>query len=297
MRVAITGSSGLIGTALRTSLEGDGHEVLRIVRGAGGAGRVPWDIERGQLDPSALDGIDAAVHLAGAGIADKRWTDDHKRAIRESRTKGTALLSTALAALDRPPAVLVSGSGIDFYGDRGDEVLTEASESGPPGFLTAVVEAWEAATAPAEAAGIRVAHIRTSMVLAAKGGALAKMASFAKLGLLGKMGSGRQWMSWITLDDEVRAIRFVLEGDLSGPVNLASPNPVTNEAFTKALGRALHRPTFLPVPTFGPKLLLGKELADTLLFESKRVVPEKLERAGFQFKQADLDEALKSVLT
>jgi uncharacterized protein len=295
VRIAITGSSGLIGSALGQSLESDGHEVLRVVRSDGGPGTTQWDIARGEIDADALEGLDGVVHLAGEGIAQKRWTDDQKRRIRDSRTMGTALLARALASLRARPSVLVSGSGIDIYGDRGDEQLTEASGRGAPGFLTDVVEAWEGATAPAAASGIRVATIRSSLVLDADGGALPRMVRIAKLGLLGRLGSGRQWMSWITLDDEVRAIRFLLEHDISGPVNLAAPGPVTNAVFTKALGRVLHRPTFLPVPRFGPSLLVGRELAQTLLYESKRVVPEVLEANDFEFHHDDIESALQSV--
>lgn len=296
MRVAITGSSGLIGAALRRSLEADGHQVLRVARSDSGAGTTRWDVERGEIDPTAFEGLDGVVHLAGEGIADKRWTHEQKRRIKESRSKGTALLSEALASLAEKPRVLVSGSGIDAYGDRGDEQLTERSALGPAGFLTDVVRDWEAATGPAAAAGIRVATIRTAVVLDREGGALPRMVSIAKLGALGRLGSGRQWMSWITLEDHVRAVRFLLEHPVSGPVNLSSPGPVTNAVFTKALGRVLHRPTFLPVPRFAPKLLLGAELAESLLFESKRVLPEKLQEEGFEFHQEEIEAALKSVL-
>ncbi len=296
MRIAITGSSGLIGTALRHSLGADGHDVVPVVRSGGGPGAVRWDIEQGRIDTDGLEGLDGVVHLAGEGIAEKRWSAEQKRRIRESRTQGTALLAEALAGLSRPPAVLVSGSGVDVYGDRGDEQLTESSAHGPGSFLTTVVEEWEAATGPAETAGIRVAHIRSSMVLAADGGALARMVQIAKLGVLGKLGSGQQWWSWISLADEVAAIRFLLDHDVAGPVNLAAPGPVTNAVFTKALGRVLRRPTFLPVPSFGPKLLLGSELAGTLLYESKRVCPEVLLEAGFVFRHTDLEAALRDIL-
>lgn len=296
MRIAITGSSGLIGGALATDLERDGHEVLRVVRRDGGPGSTTWDIERGQVDAAAFEGLDGVVHLAGEGIAEKRWTDEQKRRIRDSRTKSTALLVGALRSLQAKPAVLLSGSGIDAYGDRGDEQLTEASATGGPGFLTDLTRDWEAAAEEATAAGIRVATLRTAMVLAGEGGALARMASIAKLGVLGKIGSGDQWMSWITRRDHVRAMRFLLDSDVSGPVNMCSPGPVTNAVFTKALGRVVHRPTFLPVPSFGPKLLLGAELAETLLIESKRAVPEKLLAAGFEFEHVDIETALAAVL-
>lgn len=297
MRIAVTGSSGLIGGALCRSLEADGHAVTRIVRSGDGPGTLRWDIDRGELDAAGLEGLDGVVHLAGEGIAERRWTDDQKHRIRESRTKGTALLSEALASLSTRPSVLVSGSGVDVYGDRGDEQLTERSGRGRPGFLTDLVVDWEAATGMAVEAGIRVVTIRTSMVLDRDGGALPRMVSIAKLGLLGKLGSGRQWMSWIALEDQVRAIRFLLEEPISGPVNLASPGPVTNAVFTKALGRVLHRPTFVPVPRFGPRLLLGAELAQTLLYESKRVIPEVLEENGFQFHHQEIEETLKKLLT
>ncbi len=296
MRVAITGSSGLIGSALRSSLEADGHEVRRVTRSPGGPGTTAWDIERGHIDAGAFEGLDGVVHLAGEGIAEKRWTDEQKRRIRESRTKGTALLVGALASLQDMPPVLVSGSGVDYYGDRGDEQLTETSGRGAPGFLTDLCVDWEAATGPAAAAGIRVTTIRTTMVLDRDGGAFPRMVKIAKLGALGKIGSGRQWMSWITLTDHIRAIRFLLDNDISGPVNLSSPGPVTNAVFTKALGRVVHRPTFLPVPSFGPKLLLGSELAETLLFESKRALPEVLLEHGFEFQHEEIETALEAIL-
>lgn len=295
MRIAITGSSGLIGTALRASLEADGHEVVRVVRSGGGPGTVAWDIDEGTIDASGLEGLDGVVHLAGEGIAEKRWTDEQKRRIDESRSKGTDLLARTLAGLADKPAVLVSASGVDAYGDRGDEQLTEASSRGT-GFLAGVVERWEGATAPAADAGIRVAWARTGIVLDAEGGALPRMAQIARLGLLGKLGSGQQWMSWIALSDHVAALRFLLGHDVAGPVNCTAPGPVTNEVFTKALGRVLRRPTFLPVPSFGPKLLLGAELAETLLYESKRVLPDVLTDAGFEFQHTEIEPALRAVL-
>jgi uncharacterized protein (TIGR01777 family) len=295
MRIAITGSSGLIGTALRASLEADGHEAVRVVRSGGGPGTVAWDLDAGTIDAPGLEGLDGVVHLAGEGIGEKRWTDEQKRRIRDSRTTGTTLLAEALAGLTAKPPVLVSGSAIGFYGDRGDEQLTESSAPGA-GFLPEVVEAWEAAAAPAEAAGIRVAKVRTGIVLAAHGGVLERLAKLARFGLLGKMGSGQQWMSWISLHDEVAAIRFLLDHDISGPVNLTAPGPVTNEVLTKALGRVLHRPTFLPIPSFGPKLLVGAELADALLFEGQRVLPEVLQEAGFEFRHHEIETSLRDIL-
>ncbi len=296
MRIAITGSSGLIGTALVRSLEADGHTVVRVVRSSGGAGTVRWDIERGDIDAAGLEGLDGVVHLAGEGIGEKRWTDEQKRKIKESRSKGTHLLAEALAGLSDKPPVLVSGSAIGIYGDRGDEQLTEASTPGT-GFLAEVAEAWEAAAAPAEAAGIRVARIRTGIVLDADGGALQRLATIARFGALGKIGSGQQWMSWVALADEVGAIRFLLERDVAGPVNVTAPVPVTNEVFTKALGRVLRRPTFLPVPSFGPKLLLGAELAQSLLYDGQRVLPDVLQEAGYEFQHTDLEPALRTILS
>jgi uncharacterized protein (TIGR01777 family) len=298
MRVAITGSSGLIGSELVRSLEADGHHVVRVVRsGPTGPCAVHWDIERGEIDAARLEGLDGVVHLAGEGIGERRWSDEQKRRILESRTKGTALLTEALAALDAKPAVLVSGSAIGGYGDRGDEQLTESSPLGT-GFLAEVVGAWEAAATPAEAAGIRVPYIRTGIVLAAHGGALERLARLCRFGILGTLGGGQQWMSWISLTDEVAAIRFLLEPGcgVRGPVNLTAPAPVTNAVFTRALGRVLHRPTILPIPGFGPKLVLGSELAEALLLEGQRVLPDVLIDAGFEFRHPELEPALHELL-
>jgi uncharacterized protein len=295
VRIAITGSSGFIGSALQASLEADGHAVLRVVRSAGGPGSTRWDVDRGEIDASAFEGLDGVVHLAGEGIGDKRWTDDQKRRILESRTKGTTLLCEALASLNDKPPALVSGSAIGYYGDRGDEQLTETSAPGD-GFLADVAVAWEAATAPATAAGIRVARARTGIALGRDGGALPRLTRLARLGVLGKLGSGRQWMSWISLADEIGALRFLLEHPVSGPVNLTAPGPVTNAVFTKALGRVVHRPTVLPIPSFGPKLLLGSELADALLFEGQRVLPDVLLDAGYEYEHHDLETTLHAIL-
>jgi uncharacterized protein (TIGR01777 family) len=297
MDIAVTGASGLIGTALTNALQADGHVVVPVVRRPVAAGEraVSWDPAKGQIDTEALNGVDAVVHLAGAGIGDKRWSDERKRVILESRTKGTALLAEALASLDDKPPVLVSGSAVGYYGDGGDTVLTEQS---PPGnlFLSEVCVAWEAAVSPAVEAGIRVPIIRTGIVLSTDGGALAKTLPLFKLGLGGKMGSGRQWWSWISLADEVAAIRFLLHADVDGPVNLTAPNPVTNAQFTKALGQALGRPTVVPVPSFGPKLLLGSQLADELLFFGQRVEPSRLAEAGFAFAHPTIEKALTGML-
>lgn len=298
MDILISGTSGLIGSALRSSLVADGHRVASLVRRAprGGADEIRWDPPEGQIDRSAIEGFDAVVHLAGAGIGDHRWTDAYKREVLDSRVKGTALLAGALANLDRPPAAMVSGSAIGYYGDRGDDLLTERSGPGDL-FLSEVCVAWEAATAPASEASIRVPLIRTGIVLDAERGALAKLLPLFKFYAGGRMGSGRQWWSWISLADEVRAIRWLLESsDVDGPVNLTAPGTVTNAEFTRALGRALGRPALVPVPSFGPRLLKGSELANELLFASQRVAPRVLHADGFEFDHADLDVALRAVL-
>lgn len=297
MDIAITGSTGLIGEALRASLLADGHRVVRVVRrAASGPDEIRWDPAAGQLDPADLAGLDAVVHLAGEGIAEKRWTDAQKRRILTSRTEGTGLVARAMAECGADgPRVLVSGSAIGWYGDRGDEQLTEASAAGT-GFLADVCRQWEAAADPAREAGVRVAHARTGIVLDPDGGVLAKQLPLFRIGLGGRIGGGHQYMSWIAIEDEVAALRFLVDHDLEGPVNLTAPNPVTNRAFTEALGAALHRPTVVPVPGFGPKLLFGGELVDELLLASQRVVPGRLEEAGFTFAQPELGPALAALL-
>ncbi len=296
MRVAITGSSGLIGTALRQRLEADGHVVVAVRRGAPRAGEIAWDPEAGRLDPADLAGLDAIVHLAGEGIGDRRWTPEHKRRVVDSRIKGTKLLSEALAACDERPAVLLSGSAVGYYGqDRGDEAVTESSGPGAD-FLAQLCVDWEAATAPAAAAGIRVAHLRTGIVLDRTGGVLPRMVLPIRLGVGGKLGRGDQWISWITLADHVAATRFLLDHDVHGPVNLTAPEPVTNAQLTKAIGRRLHRPTFLAVPAFALRLAFGAERADNLLFASQRALPEVLQDRGFTFEHPLVDPALEAVL-
>lgn len=296
MRVGITGSSGLIGTALSRHLGSVGHDVVPIVRHEASAGEISWRPDDRRLDPADLAPLDAVVHLAGAGIGDKRWTDSYKRELLESRTVSTTLLASAMAdARPDGPDVLISGSAIGYYGARGDEALDEQSPPGD-GFLSEICVAWEAATAPAEAAGVRVAHIRTGIVLSGDGGALKKMLPLFKLGLGGKFGTGLQWMSWISIDDEVRAIEHLLHSTVSGPVNLTAPEPVVNQQFADTLGDVLNRPSFLPVPRFGPKLLLGSELADALLFEGQRVESDVLAEDGFEFEHPELGSALAAVL-
>jgi uncharacterized protein (TIGR01777 family) len=296
VKVAVTGSHGLIGSALVPALQAAGHDVVRLVRQAPAVGEVRWDPDTGDIDAAGLQGIDAAVHLAGVGIGDRRWSEEHKGAVLDSRVKGTTLLSRTLSSLSPKPAVLVSASAIGFYGDRGDEVLTESSPPGA-GFLTEVCERWEAATAPAEDAGIRVAHLRTGLVLSPAGGALKQMLLPFRLGAGGRIGSGRQWWSWITIDDEVGAILHVLaDGALGGPVNLTAPNPVTNAEFTRTLGRVLGRPTLLPTPTIALKALFGGEAVEEMFLGGQRVEPEKLHASGYRFGQRDLEPALRALL-
>lgn len=296
MDVIVTGSSGLIGSALVTDLEGDGHRVRRLVRRApSGPDEVRWDPSRGEIDRAGLEGADAVVNLAGPGIGDKRWSDARKQELREARVRGTTLLAEALAGLDQPPRALISGSAIGYYGNRGDEKLTEKSKAGGD-FLAELCVDWEAAAQPAVTAGIRVALIRTGIVLAPGGGALEKILPLFKLGLGGRLGSGDQFWSWITLEDEVRAIRHLLESEVSGPVNLTAPEPETNHTITTTLGEVLHRPTIFPVPRFGPKILLGGEATETFLYASQRVFPKVLEAEGFTFSHPDLESGLRSIL-
>jgi uncharacterized protein len=295
VRVAVTGSHGLIGTELLAALRAAGHEAVPIVRSTPGAGEIGWDPRAGRLEPGSLRGLDAVVNLAGAGIGDKRWSDEYKRQVLESRTRATTLLADTMAGLDDGPQTLLSGSAIGFYGDRGDEQLDESSAPGT-GFLAEVAEAWEATTAPASSAGRRVVHLRTGIVLAGHGGALPRMLPLFKIGLGGRFGSGRQWMSWIALDDEVAAIVHLLGSDVVGPVNLTAPEPVRNADVARTIGDVLHRPTVLPVPAFGPKLVLGGERADALLFESQRVLPRVLQGDGFEWRFPTLEPALRAAL-
>lgn len=287
----------MIGSALATSLQADGHAVTRLVRReARGPEEARWDPQGDTIDAEALEGLDAVVHLAGPSIGGQRWTPEYKRLLRDSRVLGTGLVARTLAGLARPPAVLVSGSAVGYYGDRGDEILTEESSPGT-GFLADLVQQWEEAAAPAVQAGIRVVHPRTGIVQSAKGGALERMLLPFKFGIGGRLGSGRQWFSWIALDDEVRALRFLIDdGRLRGPVNLTAPNPVTNGEFTKALGRVLHRPTFMPVPTAALYALLGRQLVDETILAGQRVHPAALEAAGFTWRYADVEPALVRAL-
>src|ERR1044072_8987141 len=297
MKVIVTGSAGLVGRALVRSLLADGHEVTRLVRGdsqsfrAPGTAAVHWNPERGGIDAQSLEGHDAAVHLAGENVGEGRWDEEKKRRILESRVKGTSLLASALAGLSAKPKVLVSASATGFYGNRGAEILREESASGE-GFLSEVCREWEKATLQASQADIRVVHLRIGVVLAGEGGALQKMLTPFKLGLGGKVGSGEQYMSWITLDDAVGVILFALENEtLRGPVNVVAPHLVTNLEFTKTLGSVLSRPTIFFVPKFAARLAFG-EVADALLLSSARVEPARLKEAGYSFQSPELGVAL-----
>jgi uncharacterized protein len=294
MDVAITGSHGLIGSALITSLTGAGHSVRQVVRSAASGTDILWNPKAGTIDAAKLAGVDAVVHLAGAGIGDKRWTPEWKTELVESRTKGTTLLCSALADLPVKPSVLLSGSAIGYYG-HGDDPVTEDSKPGN-GFLADLCVQWEASTAKAEAAGVRTVHLRTGIVLSTKGGALKKQLPLFKLGLGGKFGSGKQWQSWISIDDEVGAIMHLLTSSVSGAVNLTAPNPVTNAEFTRALSHAVKRPAIFTVPGFAPKVLLGGELVENLLLTGQNVRPTRLLADGYAFKHATLDTALASLL-
>jgi uncharacterized protein (TIGR01777 family) len=297
MEIAITGASGLIGTALTRALTAAGHRVARIVRKKTEAGSndIFWDPATAYIDTTRLDGKDAVVHLAGESIAE-RWTPDKKRRIHQSRVRGTQIVAEGVRQVARPPQVLVSASAIGWYGDRGNELLREDSKPGT-GFLAEVARDWEAATEPATRVGIRVVHIRTGIVLSTEGGALAKMLPPFKMGAGGKIGSGKQYMSWITLDDHVAAIQHAIQTpSLSGPVNLVAPNPVTNLQFTKTLGKVLSRPTVAPLPAFMVRILFG-QMGEELLLGSQRVEPTRLKASGFAFRFPDLEPALRHVLS
>ncbi len=296
-RYAITGSSGLIGEALIASLTADGHTVQRVVRDGSKAGPddVVWDLSSRTIQAEKLEGVDVVVHLAGEPIGAARWTDETKRRIRDSREIGTRLISEALAGLSAGPKVFLSSSAVGYYGDRGDEILTEESSAGDD-FLAEVCVAWEAAAQPAVDAGIRTIHPRTGVVIAEGGPLIEKIDLPFRLGVGGRVGNGYQYIPWISLDDEIRALRFLAEhDDLSGPVNLVGPEPVTNRELTKALGQVLRRPTVLPIPPFAIRLLYG-EMGVTLATVSNRVMPQRLLEAGFSFTHTTLVSALEAAL-
>jgi hypothetical protein len=295
MRIAVTGASGLIGSALTASLTADGHEVVALVRHAPQhPGQARWDPAAGTVDPAGLAGCAAVVHLAGAPIAERRWTDARKKVLLDSRVQGTATIARAVAALDPKPRVLVAGSAIGYYGDTGDTAVDEDGPAGE-GFLADLVQAWEAAADPAREAGIRTVHARTGLVVAAQGGAWGALFPFFRAGLGGRLGSGRQFWSFISLHDEVAALRYAIDtAELSGPVNLTAPQPITNREVTAAMGRVLHRPTVLPVPAFALRAVLGEFAGDVL--GSQRVRPRRLLDAGFTFTHPEIDQAIQAGL-
>ena len=295
MKIAVAGATGFIGSALVARLGATGHRVVRLMRRGADASRgdATWDPAKGVLDPTAFDGVQAIVNLAGEPVAE-RWTAERKRRIRSSRVESTTLIAKTILGLARPPRVLVNASAIGIYGDRGDEVLDESSKPGT-GFLADVAQAWEASTAPVIERGIRTVLARFGIVLGAAGGALEKMLPPFKLGAGGRLGNGKQWMSWVTLDDVVAAIDYAITSDrVSGPVNVVAPNPVTNAEFAHDLGHALHRPAVASVPGFALKLAYG-EMGEAVLLASQRVAPRALERAGFVFKHQVLPAALEQI--
>lgn len=295
LRVAVTGSTGLLGSHLCRHLEGLGHTVHRVVRRRAQAtgGDLYYSPSAGEIDADGFEGVDVVVHLGGYPIGDDRWTDEVRRKIRDSRVDGTSLLAGALASLSSPPSVFVSSSAVGFYGSRGDEILTESSRPGDD-FLANVCVAWEASAAPAAEAGIRVVHPRTGIVLGEGAPLIEKIELPFKMGVGGRIGDGRMWYPWIGLEDEVRALWFCATSTLAGGVNLSAPNPVTNGELTKALGEAMHRPTVLPIPVFALRALYG-EMGVSLATTSARVLPEKLLEAGFEFRYPHVREALAVV--
>jgi hypothetical protein len=296
-KILVTGSTGLVGSALLPDLRSQGHEVLRLVRSQAKAGatEIYWNPEQGIEDRARLEGLDAVVHLAGENISEGRWTEEKKKRIRDSRVKGTRTLSDALASLKQPPRTLLSASAIGYYGSQGDRVLTEEDAPGSD-FLAGVCREWEAATEPAAQSGIRVVLLRFGVILTSKGGALSKMLAPFQFGVGGRLGSGRQYMSWVTLDDVVGIINHALLNEaLSGPVNVVAPHLVTNYEFTKTLGRVLSRPTIFPVPAFAIRLAFG-EMGDAALLGSTRVEPARLKESGYAFQHPELEDALRQML-
>lgn len=303
MRILVSGSTGFLGTAVIGALEREGHTVARLVRPQTSRGKaargadqtVAWDPVAGTFDSAGAEGADALVHLAGASIADGRWNASRKKLLRTSRVDATWQLFGALGKLQRPPRVILGASAVGYYGSRGDETLTETSEPGRD-FLAAVCQEWERETARGAEFGARVASLRFGIILAARGGALPKMLTPFRLGVGGRLGTGRQWMSWVTLAETMRVVQFALaNAALSGPVNVVAPNPVRNSEFTRILAKALRRPALFPAPAFALRLALG-EMADALLLSSQRVTPAKLVDAGYQFQQPELPDALGEVM-
>ena len=295
MKILVAGASGLVGSALIPSLESDGAEINRLVRSSPKANEIEWHPNHGGIDATRLEGFDAIINLAGENIAEGRWTDEKKRKIRDSRVDGTHLLSEAIAKLATKPRVFLCASATGFYGDRDDEILDETSDSGG-GFLANVCRDWEGATEPTAKAGVRVVNLRFGPILAHEGGMLGKMLTPFKMGMGGKVGSGKQYISWVAIDDVIGAIKLALADEsIHGPLNVVSPNPVTNEEFTKTLGEVLSRPTVMSIPAFAARLAFG-EMADEMLLVSQRVAPKKLNEAGYQFKHPELESALRHYL-
>lgn len=297
MKVLITGSTGLLGTELQKSFTAKGYDLLLASRKEPQDDKhIQWSIEEGFTDPDKLEGVDVVVHLAGENVSGLRWTDEKKKAIRDSRVLGTRNVVDAISKLKHKPKVFVASSAIGFYGERGEEEVTESSAAGD-NFLAVVCKEWEAESRRAEDAGIRTVLLRTGIVLSKDGGALATMLTPFRLGVGGVVGSGKQWMSWISLEDEIAVINYVIENEnIRGAVNAVSPNPVTNHDFTKTLGDVLYRPTFLPLPEFAVSMIFG-EMGDALLLASTKVMPKRLEDAGFEFKYPNLKEAIERAVS
>jgi len=294
-KVLLSGASGMLGSAIGRALHGQGASLLQLVRRLpAGPEELGWDPIEGELEVGRIEGIDAAVHLSGASVAAKRWSRRYKREMLESRVGSTEVLCRTLAKLVQPPRVLVTASAVGYYGDRGDEILDEDAAAGQ-GYLAELCREWEAATRPAEDAGIRVVHLRFGMVIG-QGGAMARLAPLFRLGLGGRLGSGRQWVSWVSEADAVKAALFALaDSDLAGALNVTAPSPVTNAEFTRELGRAVHRPALLPAPAFALRLAVG-EMADEALLASTRAVPRRLTQAGFAFSHSTLAQAFAAAL-
>ena len=295
MKIAIAGASGLIGSALIPILQSEGNQVTRLVRSSPKPGEIEWHPNQDQVSARSLEGFDCVINLAGENIAGGRWTDDQKRKIRESRVNGTHLLSEAIAKMNSKPRAFICASATGIYGDRDDETLDEQSESGG-GFLAGVCREWEQATEPASKAGVRVVNLRMGPVLAREGGMLSKLLTPFKMGMGGKVGSGKQYISWVALDDAVNAIKLAIDDEsIHGPINIVSPNPVRNEEFTKTLGHVLNRPTALAMPAFAARLAFG-EMADEMLLASQKVLPKRLSQAGFQFQYPTLESAMRKYI-
>jgi uncharacterized protein len=295
MKIVVAGASGLVGSALARKLKAEGAEVTPLVRSAAKSGEIEWHPDRGSIDAPALEDFDAVINLAGDGIADGRWTEEKKRRILDSRVNGTRLLSETMANLSRKPKTFINASAVGFYGSRGDELVDE--DSGPgEGFLASVCRQWESATAPAEQAGIPVVKLRLGVILTKDGGIMGSMLRPFKLGLGGKVGSGEQVISWVAMDDVVAVISFILQNEsVRGPINAVAPHPVTNEEFTRTLGRVLSRPTFMAMPAFAARLAFG-EMADEMMLSSTRVAGKVLNAAGFKFQYPEIEGAVRAML-